>query len=162
MGFISASGIMSAAPTRALAGSIMLLTGALLAAPLPAAAPAGQLDVSVTNLRSQKGVVRVCLTREPKHFPRCQEDPAALSLSAPAAHASKLSFVSVPAGDYAIAVFHDENGNSKLDTVARIPREGFGFSRNPPIRFGPPRFGEARFTIGAGPMRQVVRLNYIL
>ena len=125
-------------------------------------APAGQLEVSVTNLRSQKGVVRLCLTRNPTHFPRCQEDPAALSLSAPAAQATTLRFASVPAGDYAIAAFHDENGNSKLDTFAKIPREGFGFSRNPPIRFGPPRFGEARFTMGAGPMRQVVRLNYIL
>ena len=135
----------------------------LLAAPLPAeAAPAAQLEVSVTNLRSQKGVVRLCLTRDPRHFPRCQDDPAALSLSAPAAKAATLTFHAVPAGDYAIAAFHDENGNSKLDTFARIPREGFGFSRNPPIRFGPPRFGEARISVGQGIVRQIVRLNYIL
>jgi uncharacterized protein (DUF2141 family) len=135
----------------------------LLATPLPAqAAPAGQLEVAVTNLRSQKGVVHLCLTRLPEHFPRCQDDPAALRLSAPAAKAATLTFHSVPAGDYAIAVFHDENGNSKLDTFAKIPREGFGFSRNPPIRFGPPRFGEARISVGAGTVRQIVRLNYIL
>jgi uncharacterized protein (DUF2141 family) len=135
----------------------------LLAAPLPAQAPpAAQLDVAVTNLRSQKGVVRLCLTRDPKHFPRCQDDPAALRLSAPAAQAATLSFAAVPPGDYAIAAFHDENGNARLDTLAKVPREGFGFSRNPPIRFGPPRFEEVRVTVGPGRMRHVVRLRYIL
>ncbi|HET9354141.1 MAG TPA: DUF2141 domain-containing protein [Sphingomicrobium sp.] len=136
----------------------------LLAAPLPAqqATPAGQLDIAVTNLRSAKGVVRLCLTRDPRHFPRCQDDPAALRLSAPAGKAATLSFAAVPPGHYAIAAFHDENGNSKLDTFAKIPREGFGFSRNPPIRFGPPRFSEARISVGQGIVRQIVRLNYIL
>ncbi|MCE3519738.1 DUF2141 domain-containing protein, partial [Escherichia coli] len=71
-------------------------------------------------------------------------------------------FAGLPRGSYAIAVIHDENGNAKLDTFAGIPREGFGFSRNPPIRFGPPHFAAARFTIAGDADRQQIRMRYIL
>jgi len=59
-------------------------------------------------------------------------------------------------------VIHDENGNAKLDTLAGIPREGFGFSRNPAIRFGPPRFAAARFAVGGDANQQQIRMRYIL
>ena len=57
---------------------------------------------------------------------------------------------------------HDENSNAKLDTFAGIPKEGFGFSRNPPIRFGAPRFAAARFTMSGGAETQQIRMRYIL
>lgn len=42
-------------------------------------------------------------------------------------------------GKYSFKYFHDENNNKKLDTNwLGIPREGFGFSNNPGIGFGPP------------------------
>ena len=135
----------------------------LIASPLLLGArPAGRLEVSVSNLRSQDGLVRLCLTRDPHFFPDCKSDPHGRCLSVPAGKAAALEFADVPPGDYALSVFHDENGNSKLDTFARIPREGFGFSRNPAIRFGPPRFTEARFSIAAELVRQDVRLRDIL
>ena len=65
-------------------------------------------------------------------------------------------------GAYAVSLFHDENGNGRLDTILGIPREGFGFSRNPPIRFGPPRFDAARFAVTSGEAAQQVRLKYLL
>ena len=64
--------------------------------------------------------------------------------------------------DYAVAVIHDENGNAKLDTFAGIPKEGFGFSRNPAIGFGPPRFAAARFTLDGDGGAERIRLRYIL
>lgn len=75
-------------------------------------------------------------------------------------HALRLD--GLPRGGYAIAVIHDENGNGKLDTFAGIPREGFGFSRNPPVRFGPPRFAAARFTIDHDGVKQEIRMKYLL
>jgi uncharacterized protein (DUF2141 family) len=68
----------------------------------------------------------------------------------------------VPSGNYALAVIHDANANGRLDTFAGIPREGFGFSRNPPIRFGPPKFEEARFAITAGLNSQTISVRYLL
>lgn len=47
----------------------------------------------------------------------------------------------LPAGEYAVSVFLDENGNGKLDTnVIGIPRERFGFSNNPRILTGAPSY----------------------
>jgi uncharacterized protein (DUF2141 family) len=46
-------------------------------------------------------------------------------------------------GKYAISVLHDENENNKIDfNFIGIPKEGYGFSNNPKIMFGPPSFDD--------------------
>lgn len=51
-------------------------------------------------------------------------------------------------GRYAFKFFHDENKNSKLDANwMGIPKEGFGFSNNPSIAFGPPSFDKTIFEL---------------
>ena len=124
------------------------------------AAPVGRLDVAVDKLRSSKGLIRVCLTNDPANFPACVDDADAVTRSVPAG-THGISFDALPRGTYALAVIHDENGNSRLDTFAGIPREGFGFSRNPPIRFGAPRFAAARFDLAGDASAQQVRMRYI-
>ena len=42
-----------------------------------------------------------------------------------------------------------------------IPREGFAFSNNPRIWFGPPSFTAARFTLPASGTAMNVRMNYM-
>lgn len=135
--------------------------GAALLLLLPGAAATGELSVDIANLRSHKGMVRVCLTADPDNFPACIDDADAVTRSIPAS-ATSLRFDGLPHGDYAVAVIHDENGNNKLDTFAGIPREGFGFSRNPPVTFGPPRFAAARFTLTGDAALQQVRMRYLL
>lgn len=124
------------------------------------AMPVARLEVSVDHLRSAQGFVRVCLTADPANFPACVDDAQALTRSVPAGiHA--IRFDALPQGAYALAVIHDANGNAKFDTLAGIPREGFGFSRNPPIGFGAPRFAAARFVLAGDAERQQVRMRYI-
>jgi len=124
------------------------------------AAPIARLDVSVAHLRSAKGSLRVCLTADPDNFPACVDDADAVTRSVPA-NVHALRFDGLPLGTYAVAVIHDENNNAKLDTFAGIPREGFGFSRNPPIRFGAPRFAAARFTLTGDANQQQIAMRYI-
>lgn len=136
----------------------------MLALALPllvSAAPPAGLELSIAGQRSPRGLLQICVTRDPAHFPGCTDDAQAIKRSVPAAQAS-LRFDDLPSGAYAVALFHDENGNGKLDTVLGIPREGFGFSRNPPIRFGPPRFAAARFALTSGDSEQRVKLKYLL
>ena len=128
--------------------------------PLMGAMPVSRLDVAVDNLRSAKGFVRLCLTADPANFPACVDDADAVTRSIPAGTHS-IGFDALPRGTYALAVIHDENSNAKLDTFAGIPREGFGFSRNPPIRFGAPRFAAARFDLASDAAVQQVRMRYI-
>lgn len=57
----------------------------------------------------------------------------------------------VPAGEYAVAVFADMNGNGKLDSnFIGIPNEPVGVSRDAQGRFGPPKFADAAFKVGDG------------
>lgn len=49
--------------------------------------------------------------------------------------------VDLPAGEYALSVFLDENNNGRLDqNMLGIPRERFGFSNNPRILTGAPSY----------------------
>ncbi|WP_082445073.1 DUF2141 domain-containing protein [Sphingomonas sp. Leaf28] len=127
---------------------------------LAAAAPVTRLDVEVDNLRSAKGMIRICLTADPDNFPACIDDANALTRSVPAS-VRTTSFPGLPQRGYALAIIHDENSNSKLDTIAGIPREGYGFSRNAAVRFGPPRFSAARFMVAGDAELQQVKMRYI-
>lgn len=52
----------------------------------------------------------------------------------------------LPEGNYAIAIFHDENGNDNLDTnMLGIPKEEIAFSIGKMKMFGPPKFDDCDF-----------------
>ena len=140
---------------------MMMLAG--LGGAIPPNAPEipGSLEVSVTGLRSAKGLVRICLTADPENFPDCADDRNAITRSVRAA-SGPVHIGGLSPGAYAVALIHDENANAKLDTFAGIPREGIGFSRNPRVTFGPPRFDAARFTIDGAPAAQTIRMKYFL
>jgi uncharacterized protein (DUF2141 family) len=142
----------------------LLALGCLTPLPLLAAADAGtDVSVEVTELRSTRGVVRACMTSHPDRFPRCRGDANAYGLVVPAGRSVTLEFEGVRPGRYAIALLHDENNNGKADrALSLMPREGYGFSRDAPVRMGPPSFDQAAFEIGATRVRQTIRMRYML
>jgi uncharacterized protein (DUF2141 family) len=55
-----------------------------------------------------------------------------------------------PADEYAVACFHDEDGDGALKTgLFGIPVEGTGVSRNARGILGPPHYADARFLVSA-------------
>ena len=132
---------------------------------LAAAAPPSQtsVTVTVTELRSAQGVVRACLTSHAKGFPDCHEAAGDISLTVPANGTVAFDFANIPPGRYAIAVVHDENNNGKIDrALLLMPKEGFGFSRDAPVRMGPPPFDKAAFTVADAPVHLTIRMRYML
>jgi uncharacterized protein (DUF2141 family) len=127
---------------------------------LVGATPVATLKVDLDQLRNARGLVQLCLTPAADRFPDCSGDARAVARSVPATQQS-LSYEGLPPGGYAVAVIHDENGNGKLDTLAGIPREGFGFSRNPRIAFGPPKFASAKFDLTRAGDEQRIRMRYM-
>ncbi|MEO1044017.1 MAG: DUF2141 domain-containing protein [Pseudomonadota bacterium] len=119
------------------------------------------VHIELDNMRSTKGLVHLCLTANERHFPDCDNDPKARRITVEAA-SGKALFSAIPSGDYAIAIVHDENGNSRLDKFAGIPREGIGFSRNPKFTFGPPKFRKALFSATPVENRERIRVKYYL
>lgn len=129
---------------------------------LGAGPPESGVSATVTGLRSDKGEVVACLTTRADTFPECQNDPEARAVKVPAAQVVEIAFGPVPAGRYAIALFHDENANGRLDKRLMLPREGYGFSRNAPVMMGPPRFTKAAFATGGAEHHETIRMRYIL
>lgn len=61
---------------------------------------------------------------------------------------TRIDIVDLPEGEYALAIFHDENGNDELDTNwLGIPKEAFAFSKAKMKLFGPPSFRECALTL---------------
>ncbi len=141
-------------------GALILTAGATLLA--GAGQPGGEVSLTVTGLRSDKGQVLVCLTREASAFPDCSASKDARSAIVPATR-PHVTFANLPQGRYAISVLHDENGNGRADkTLGLIPREGFGFSRDAPVRMGPPKFEQAAFDIEGQGVSQSIRMRYLM
>ncbi len=70
-------------------------------------------------------------------------------------------FEDVPPGEYAAQAYLDEHdwGEVRRDLLG-MPENGIGFSNDAPMRFGPPKWDDARFAVGATPVRVSVNLHY--
>ena len=113
----------------------------LLLATLPAAA--ADLTVRIGNLRSAEGQLLVAVCDEA----RFTEPGCPYTATAPASGGT-VTIRDVPPGIYAVQAIHDENGNGTLDRrLMFLPLEGIGFSRNAPMRRGPPSFADAALEI---------------
>ena len=118
-----------------------------VAAGPPAASVAGQL----TGLHSGRGTCYLALFASPDGFPR-HPDKAVRTLHLPVRDkVCAFAFDNLPPGTYALAVYHDENDNNRLDTnFLGLPTERFGFSNNARrMMFFPPSFEAARFVVAA-------------
>jgi uncharacterized protein (DUF2141 family) len=104
-----------------------------------------RLQISVTGMRSTDGNVTVTIyPDEPSHFLDGAYKLArqAVPVTLPV---TQLCFAFAQPGFYAVALFHDENGNGHFDTtLLGLPAEGFGFSNNPTLYLGPPNLSQVR------------------
>lgn len=65
-------------------------------------------------------------------------------------------------GEYAISLYYDRNNNGKMDTnFIGIPKEPVAVSNNARARFGPPRYEDAVFSLGADPVVQRIAVKAI-
>lgn len=141
----------------------MLVGATVLLAVLPAAAdpPAtGVLTVRLTSLRSNNGQIGCTIYNSAKGFPT--DSSAALQRRwCPIANtASTCAFDPIPAGTYAVACFHDENKNGKLDTgLFGIPTEGTVASNHAKGFMGPPTFDKAKFLFSGAASELQLRMG---
>jgi uncharacterized protein (DUF2141 family) len=150
--------------TTVLSVGLLLTIAAELSAPLEAQTTGtANLTVQVTGARNAKGKIRVALFRDGKGFPNdasqavhtqaADIDPQTLS--------AQVVFAELPAGVYAVSVFHDENMNEKLDkNFMGVPKEGYGASNNPKKKMGPPNFDETKFQLGGTEQSVEIKLMY--
>jgi uncharacterized protein (DUF2141 family) len=151
-------------PARWLA---LLATGSVFAqaALLPAAQAQGAsatLDVVIPQVRNAQGGLGCQLFASAVGFPK-KGERALQSVMSPITNGSaRCRFQPVPAGSYAVAVVHDENGNQTLDSnFLGVPTEGYGVSNNKTYAMSEPRWDESRIDLAPGESRQLtIQLRY--
>ncbi len=115
------------------------------------------LTVEVQNVRKLTGAVYIALFKPGKDFP---EGKPVEGKKLDAAHNSVQTTFSVEPGEYAIAVYHDENSNGKMDTrLFGIPKEPYGFSNDFRPRLSAPKFSDCEFSVGDAGKSLRIKLN---
>lgn len=145
---------------------VLTLCSLWLPACLEAAEDVGAtLSVRVEAVRShKKGEVGIALFENKKGFPTHIEhsyEPAWIPVEGETA-AVDHTFEGLPAGDYAVSVVHDENGNRKLErSTLGFPKEGVAFSNDQKVKLSAPDFEDCSFDLAEGENKKIVlRLDY--
>ncbi|MCY7356625.1 MAG: DUF2141 domain-containing protein [Rudanella sp.] len=115
------------------------------------------LTITIQNVQSKTGTVRIALMKGCKKFPDCNPENTAI-IDAKSSPFQKA--FSVEPGDYAVAVYHDKNANGELDKrIFGIPKEPYGFSNNFRPRMSAPTFGDCKITVGSGGKTIQIRIE---
>ena len=101
----------------------LVLAAALLA---PNMVLAGTLVVRVSGVKAAQGTIYVGVCARSFDEADCPYKDR----KAAAAGTVELRIPNVAPGRYAIAVYHDVNGNGRLDKTLFVPNEPYGFSNN--------------------------------
>jgi len=120
-----------------------------------------RLQVSVSGMRSTKGDIQITIyPDDPAHFLdgayklARQQVPATLPVT-------RACFVVAAPAYYAVALFQDEMNTGHFETTRLgLPAEGFGFSNNPTLYFGPPDLSRARFAAHPGDNPVAIKMKY--
>ena len=109
----------------------------------------GELCVRVVGFKSDDGVVKIGLFNSAQRY---------------AAHAGSFKKVKLPVkdkmclwvieglpyGEYGVMLYHDKNGNDKLDkNIVGVPKEPYGFSNNAKAELGLPPYEKVKFLFEA-------------
>ncbi len=105
------------------------------------------LSIEIVNIEKTSGPLRLQILDSEAAFGGSGGSVAAFIV--PAAEGSvEISLNSLPAGEYAIRVMQDLNGDGELGTNAiGMPNEPWGISNDAVGQFGPPSWADARFSL---------------
>lgn len=116
---------------------------------------AGEVRITLGNVTSSKGDLFVALFEPGNGFPSNSQG-SLRDIITPIDSGKEFIIDELPAGEYAISLFHDRNRDGKLNTnFMGIPKEPFGFSNNPRILFGPPDFSDSKFSIRENEVKKI-------
>ena len=139
---------------------ILLIALGMVLAPAGAAAESsGLLTVKVLGFSGPTGVAMIAVSDSADAYSQESEKAFARTMQNVSGDQVQAVF-QLPYGWYAISVYHDENGNGKLDTNALgIPKERYGFSNNARGAFGKPDWDAVRFEINQPGLEMVINLQ---
>lgn len=117
------------------------------------------VSLSLKDIRSTEGKIQIAIYDNEEDF---LETPVyTFTEDIKNAPEQMVLLKSLPSGKYAIAVFHDKNGNGKMDkNLLGIPTESFGFSNNRMGFASPPDFEECVINTAENTVHTIDLINY--
>lgn len=120
--------------------------------------PAAGLAIHITGFDNTIGVARVAIVNSKENYESDEKPFMGFSFEISDNEVNRT--VTLPYGEYAVKVFHDENNNGKLDTrMFGIPAERYGFSNNAGGKFGPPEYEDAKFIVESATQKISITLQ---
>jgi uncharacterized protein (DUF2141 family) len=133
-----------------------LATASLALAAIPPADADPTVRITVAGVTAPQGFMMVALHDE-KGW---SGTPLARARVAVSAKTVTLTLPAPAPGRYGVKLFHDVNGDGKMETnIMGFPAEPVGFSNDAPIRLGPPSFADAAFDVGPAGAAQTINLK---
>lgn len=111
----------------------------------------GTIELVISETSSDEGVIQLLIFDQEKGWPESLDD-AWKTVTLPIENGiAKKTITNVPAGNYAVTVFHDqdENGVIRKNRIG-YPVDNFGFSNNPSLFFGVPSFEKCSRKVTSG------------
>jgi uncharacterized protein (DUF2141 family) len=120
-----------------------------------------KIVADISNVKNDNGVCRACIFNNAEAFKGETGRPYECVVARVKNAGAQAIFNNVPAGIYAIFVFHDANSNSKIDkNFIGIPKEGYGASKNKLPFAGAPTYNENKFAVdGKTTLRLPIKLR---
>lgn len=115
-----------------------------------------QLTVEVEKVEKLEGKVMIALYNEEGKFLKTELMGGSVEAES---QLVSYSFKGLEKGIYAVSIFHDINGNGKLDAnFIGIPTEPYAFSNDAKGTFGPPNFEACKFELHTEDQKIVIKL----
>lgn len=106
-----------------------------------------KLSIHISGISKIKGSLFIAVFRATDDFPVFGKQFKGI-VKEVEGKSQNYNFDNLPEGEYALAIFQDENRNKILDkNLLGIPTEIYGFSNNARRTFSAPSFQEAKFKL---------------
>lgn len=126
----------------------------LLAAPLAAAS---DLTITVEGIAQTQGTIMLGLFDEATYKSEGAVNGANLTVESDRV---SVTFEGLEPGEYAVRLYHDLNDDGEMNTNPfGMPTEPFAFSNDAKGRFGPAKWDDAKFTVGADGTMHTITMN---
>ncbi|MEL7120946.1 MAG: DUF2141 domain-containing protein [Bacteroidota bacterium] len=105
----------------------------------------GTLSIEIENIKTSEGTIWLGIYDSEKNF-LVKEQAIVEGYEVNQSGNMLIEIDGLDFGAYAIALFHDQNGNGVMDqNILGIPSEPFAFSKKPKSKWRKPKFSEVSF-----------------
>lgn len=105
------------------------------------------LTIEITNIKNTNGRIQIGLYNSYKSFPKVDEQYRMERIK-PTGKTLKHKFTGLSPGKYAVAIYHDENGDKKCNkNMIGVPTEAYAFSRNFRPTLSAPKFSDCSISL---------------